>query len=194
MAGKFQGKVAIITGSSRGIGKAIAIELAKNGASIVLNGRNEQRLQETAIALARGVDQGGFIHGHRNADHVAHIHTHVGQAQTVALGANAGLLPGGHIAVGRQAQGHRGALGLGRAHGERRPGLARLGLIGGARCARNGSASRHIPGAAPLRQPRLFARGQMAVAIKLARCVRTGRFLVCPSIIIRERHEWHLSQ
>ena len=47
MAGKFQGKVAIITGSSRGIGKAIAIELAKNGASIVLNGRNEQRLQET---------------------------------------------------------------------------------------------------------------------------------------------------
>lgn len=47
MAGKFHGKVAIITGSSRGIGKAIAIELAKNGASIVLNGRNEQRLQET---------------------------------------------------------------------------------------------------------------------------------------------------
>ncbi len=47
MAGKFQGKVAVITGSSRGIGKAIAVELAKNGASIVLNGRNEQRLQET---------------------------------------------------------------------------------------------------------------------------------------------------
>src|SRR3989338_6128713 len=69
-------------------------------------------------------------------DHVAHVHTHVGQAQTVTFGANAGLLPGGHIAVGRQAQGHRGALGLGRAHCERRPGPARLGLIGGARCAR----------------------------------------------------------
>ena len=42
----YDGKVAIITGSSRGIGKAIAVELAKKGASIVLNGRNEDRLQE----------------------------------------------------------------------------------------------------------------------------------------------------
>jgi NAD(P)-dependent dehydrogenase (short-subunit alcohol dehydrogenase family) len=43
----FTGKVAIITGSSRGIGKAIAIALAKKGAYIVLNGRNHERLQET---------------------------------------------------------------------------------------------------------------------------------------------------
>ncbi len=41
-----KGKVAIITGSSRGIGKAIAIELAEKGASIVLNGRNRLRLAE----------------------------------------------------------------------------------------------------------------------------------------------------
>ena len=41
-----QDKVAIITGSSRGIGKAIAIELAKKGAYIVLNGRNKLRLAE----------------------------------------------------------------------------------------------------------------------------------------------------
>ena len=38
------GKVAIVTGSSRGIGKAIAIELAKIGASVVINGRNTDRL------------------------------------------------------------------------------------------------------------------------------------------------------
>lgn len=43
----FQGKVAVITGSSGGIGKAIALELAKNGASIVLNGRNKERLIES---------------------------------------------------------------------------------------------------------------------------------------------------
>ena len=42
---KFQGKVAIVTGSSMGIGKATAIELIKNGASVVLNGRNKERLK-----------------------------------------------------------------------------------------------------------------------------------------------------
>jgi acetoacetyl-CoA reductase/3-oxoacyl-[acyl-carrier protein] reductase len=35
-----QGKVALITGSSRGIGRAIAIELAERGASIAINYRN----------------------------------------------------------------------------------------------------------------------------------------------------------
>ncbi|MBQ3037887.1 MAG: SDR family NAD(P)-dependent oxidoreductase, partial [Clostridia bacterium] len=39
-------KVCIITGSSRGIGKAIAIDFAKNGAKIVLNASSES---ETAI-------------------------------------------------------------------------------------------------------------------------------------------------
>ncbi len=43
-AKKFQDKVAIITGSGSGIGKATAIELVKNGASVVLNGRNQKRL------------------------------------------------------------------------------------------------------------------------------------------------------
>jgi short-subunit dehydrogenase len=43
---KFQGKVAIITGSSRGIGKSIAMELAAHGANVVLNGRNQSRLTE----------------------------------------------------------------------------------------------------------------------------------------------------
>jgi len=39
-------KVAIVTGSSRGIGKAIAREFAKNGYSIVLNARDEPELKQ----------------------------------------------------------------------------------------------------------------------------------------------------
>ena len=39
-------KVAIVTGSSRGIGKAIALELAQNGVSVVLNGRNQEELYD----------------------------------------------------------------------------------------------------------------------------------------------------
>ncbi len=47
----FQEKVAIITGSTRGIGKATAIALAKNGASIVINGRDPEKLTNTENEL-----------------------------------------------------------------------------------------------------------------------------------------------
>ena len=47
------GKVAIVTGSSRGIGKAIAVELAKKGVSIVLNGRDSSRLEQATKELKK---------------------------------------------------------------------------------------------------------------------------------------------
>ena len=47
------GKVAIVTGSSRGIGKGIAQDLLKAGAKVILNGRNEERLQATESDLKK---------------------------------------------------------------------------------------------------------------------------------------------
>src|SRR6187549_920918 len=49
--GRFQGKVAIITGSSTGIGAAVAARFAAEGASVVLSGRRVELLQAKATEL-----------------------------------------------------------------------------------------------------------------------------------------------
>ncbi|MBS6894566.1 MAG: SDR family NAD(P)-dependent oxidoreductase, partial [Staphylococcus epidermidis] len=48
---KLKEKVAVVTGASSGIGEAIAKKLSQQGTSIVLVGRNEQRLNEIAQQL-----------------------------------------------------------------------------------------------------------------------------------------------
>lgn len=44
-------KTAIITGSGRGIGKAIALEFAKHGANVVCTARTEQQINQTAAEI-----------------------------------------------------------------------------------------------------------------------------------------------
>lgn len=44
---KLRGKIALITGSAQGIGKAIAIEMAKEEASVILADIKEEKLRET---------------------------------------------------------------------------------------------------------------------------------------------------
>lgn len=52
-----KGKVAIVGGSSKGLGKACAVALAKEGANIVLCARNEEALQQTKSEIeSLGVD------------------------------------------------------------------------------------------------------------------------------------------
>lgn len=52
--GSLTGRVAVVTGSTRGIGRAIATELARDGATVVVNGRDE----DAATALAAELGQG----------------------------------------------------------------------------------------------------------------------------------------
>jgi glucose 1-dehydrogenase len=67
------GKVAVVTGSSRGIGKAIAKEFAKNGYCIVLNSRDEQDLSRTAQDIAKEIGNNNvvsYIAGDVSQEHV----------------------------------------------------------------------------------------------------------------------------
>ena len=48
-----KGKVALVAAASTGLGRAVAEELGTEGASLILCARNEQRLTETAEAIAQ---------------------------------------------------------------------------------------------------------------------------------------------
>lgn len=50
-----QGKVAFVAASSQGLGKSVALELAREGAHVIINGRNSTLLEETRNEL----DQAG---------------------------------------------------------------------------------------------------------------------------------------
>jgi NAD(P)-dependent dehydrogenase (short-subunit alcohol dehydrogenase family) len=54
---KFQGKIALITGSGTGIGKAIAKKFVEKGASVIILGRRKEPLEEAAKELEGVISQ-----------------------------------------------------------------------------------------------------------------------------------------
>lgn len=52
MTDMLKGKIAIVTGAGSGIGRAVAVKFSAEGARVVLAGRTESLLQETASMLA----------------------------------------------------------------------------------------------------------------------------------------------
>ena len=63
MSGRLVGKTALITGGSRGIGKAIAVAFCREGCSVFLIGRDENRLKEAVsdISSKYPVDVGWHV-------------------------------------------------------------------------------------------------------------------------------------
>lgn len=55
---ELKGRTAIVTGSGRGIGRALAVEFARQGANVVICARREGDLSETAAIIAK---EGGSV-------------------------------------------------------------------------------------------------------------------------------------
>jgi len=59
--GKLTGKVALVTGGSRGIGRAIALAYAREGAKVFICARREQELKATADEIRAAVGEASWI-------------------------------------------------------------------------------------------------------------------------------------
>ena len=61
---RFEGKVAIVTGASRGIGRGIALRLAQEGARVVINHRSspEEAAETAQLIQAIGNGEALVIH------------------------------------------------------------------------------------------------------------------------------------
>lgn len=93
-------KVALVSGSSMGIGKAIAIELAQRGAKVVMNGREKDRLENSREELSSmGYDVKAFIADVRLPDQCAYLidETILSYGQLDILVNNAGISSRGSL-------------------------------------------------------------------------------------------------
>lgn len=95
MSGHLAGKVALITGGSKGIGKALALRLAKNGAQLVINYSSDTKAADEVVNTI-GRDRAIAIQA--NAGKLADVDRLVNESvkhfgKIDILVANAGILP-----------------------------------------------------------------------------------------------------
>ena len=86
-----EGKTILVTGASSGIGKQTAIECSRLGASVIITGRDETRLQQTFDELATNEGHKQVIADLLNQEDVERLVSEVGSVDGVVLCAGKGL-------------------------------------------------------------------------------------------------------
>jgi NAD(P)-dependent dehydrogenase (short-subunit alcohol dehydrogenase family) len=76
--GRFDGKTALVTGASRGIGLAIAQRLVADGARVVITARGQDKLDEAVAALGGPSKAIGIAGKADSADHRAEVFARIG--------------------------------------------------------------------------------------------------------------------
>ena len=101
MADRLAGKVALVTGASRGIGKAIAIALGSEAATLILAARTQPALQDVAEQLrAAGVEAMAAVTDMTSEESIRSLVQHVQQeyGRLDILVNNAGVVYAGPLA------------------------------------------------------------------------------------------------
>jgi 3-oxoacyl-[acyl-carrier protein] reductase len=78
----FAGRVALVTGASRGIGRAIAVGFAAEGADVALVGRDEAALEGTAAEIRAARPQARVLTLKADAADASQVEAFVAQAQS----------------------------------------------------------------------------------------------------------------
>ncbi|TMJ96722.1 MAG: SDR family oxidoreductase [Actinobacteria bacterium] len=91
------GKVALVTGASKGLGFGVATALAEEGATVAVSSRSEERIQAAALAIG-GI---GFVHDSSDVDGAPvladRVETELGPIKILVI--NTGGPPGGDDAL-----------------------------------------------------------------------------------------------
>ena len=90
MTNAYEGSTALVTGATAGIGRAIALELAREGAEVIVHGRNAERGAKTVNDIENAGGKARFIAADlSNADDVRRLAAEAGQVDVLVN--NAGV-------------------------------------------------------------------------------------------------------